>query len=121
MLTFLREIRYDAAYTFKYSPRSGTPAATLPEQVPEELKKERLQQLMDVQNEISLAINQELLGRVMEVMVEGPSKNDGQVWMGRTRTDKIVLFPHGQEQPGDFMQVKITQPQTWVLKGESVE
>ena len=121
MLDFLREIRYDAAYTFKYSPRSGTPAATLPEQVPEELKKERLQQLMDVQNEISLAINQELLGRVMEVMVEGPSKNDGQVWMGRTRTDKIVLFPHGQEQPGDFMQVKITQPQTWVLKGESVE
>ena len=121
MLDFLREIRYDAAYTFKYSPRSGTPAATLPEQVPEELKKERLQQLMDVQNEISLAINQELLGRVMEVMVEGPSKNDGQVWMGRTRTDKIVLFPHGREQPGDFMQVKITQPQTWVLKGESVE
>ena len=121
MLDFLREIRYDAAYTFKYSPRSGTPAATLPEQVPEELKKERLQQLMDVQNEISLAINQELLGRVMEVMVEGPSKNDGQVWMGRTREDKIVLFPHGQEQPGDFMQVKITQPQTWVLKGESVE
>ena len=120
MLDFLREIRYDAAYTFKYSPRSGTPAANLPEQVPEELKKERLQQLMDVQNEISLAINQRLSGKVMEIMVEGPSKNDDAVWMGRTRTDKLVLFPHGQEQPGDFIQVKITQPQTWVLKGESV-
>ena len=121
LLDFIREIRYDAAYTFIYSQRSGTPAAAMPEQVPEETKKARLQKLMEVQNEISLSINQALQGRTVEVMAEGPSKNDGNVWMGRTRTDKIVLFAHGQEQPGDFLNVKITHPQTWVLKGEVVD
>ena len=53
-------------------------------------------------------------------MVEGASKNEPSVWSGRTRTNKIVLFPHGAEQAGDFVRVRITQPQTWVLKGEIV-
>lgn len=120
MLDFLREIRYDSAYTFIYSKRSGTPAATMEHQVEENVKKERLNELMAVQNEISLEINQKLLGKTMEIMVEGPSKNDASVWMGRTRTNKIVLFPHDGEQAGDFIDVKITHPQTWVLKGEKV-
>ena len=118
LLAFLKEIRYDAAYTFIYSKRSGTPAAEMAEQVPEELKKARLQKLMEVQNEISLEINKSLQGKTMEVMVEGPSKNDETVWMGHTRSNKIVLFPHGEEKEGDFVQVKITSPQTCVLKGE---
>ena len=118
LLTFLKEIRYDAAYTFIYSKRSGTPAAEMAEQVPEDVKKARLQKLMEVQNEISLEINKFLQGKTMEVMVEGPSKNDETVWMGHTRSNKIVLFPHGAEKEGDFVQVKITSPQTWVLKGE---
>ena len=118
LLTFLKEIRYDAAYTFIYSKRSGTPAAEMAEQVPEDVKKARLQKLMEVQNEISLEINKSLQGKTMEVMVEGPSKNDETVWMGHTRSNKIVLFPHGEEKEGDFVQVKITSPQTWVLKGE---
>ena len=118
LLSFLKEIRYDAAYTFIYSKRSGTPAAEMEDQVPEDVKKARLQRLMEVQNEISLDINQALLGKTLEVMVEGPSKNDESVWMGHTRSNKIVLFPHGQEKEGDFVQVKITSPQTWVLKGE---
>ncbi|WP_295714029.1 tRNA (N6-isopentenyl adenosine(37)-C2)-methylthiotransferase MiaB [uncultured Mitsuokella sp.] len=120
MLDFLREIRYDSAYTFIYSKRSGTPAATMEHQVEESVKKERLNELMAVQNEISLEINQKLLGKTIEIMVEGPSKNDASVWMGRTRTNKIVLFPHDGEQAGDFIDVKITHPQTWVLKGEKV-
>ena len=120
MLDFLREIRYDSAYTFIYSKRSGTPAATMENQVEESVKKERLSALMAVQNEISLAINEKLLGRTLEVMVEGPSKNDASVWMGRTRTNKIVLFAHAGEKPGDFIDVRITHPQTWVLKGERV-
>lgn len=120
MLDFLCEIRYDSAYTFIYSKRSGTPAATMEHQVEESVKKERLNELMAVQNEISLEINQKLLGKTMEIMVEGPSKNDASVWMGRTRTNKIVLFPHDGEQAGDFIDVKITHPQTWVLKGEKV-
>ena len=118
LLTFLKEIRYDAAYTFIYSKRSGTPASEMAEQVPEDVKKARLQKLMEVQNEISLEINKSLQGKTMEVMVEGPSKNDETVWMGHTRSNKIVLFPHGEEKEGDFVQVKITSPQTWVLKGE---
>lgn len=117
MLDFLKEIRYDSAYTFIYSKRSGTPAATMDNQVDDAVKKERLNALMAVQNQISLEINQSLLDSVMEVMVEGPSKNDETVWTGHTRTNKIVLFDHQDEQPGDFINVKITHPQTWVLKG----
>ena len=119
MLSFLREIRYDAAYTFLYSKRSGTPAATMDEQVPEELKKERLHRLMEVQNQISLEINTGLLGKNLEVLVEGPSRTDTSVWTGRTRTNKIVLWDRsGAEAPGDLASIKITHPQTWVLKGE---
>lgn len=120
MLAFLKEIRYDSAYTFIYSKRSGTPAATMENQVDEAVKKERLNQLMAVQNEISLEINQAMQDRTVEIMVEGPSKNDESIWSGRTRTNKLVLFTHGDEQPGDFIDVKITHPQTWVLKGERV-
>ena len=120
MLAFLKEIRYDSAYTFIYSKRSGTPAATMENQVDDKVKHQRLEQLMALQNEISLEINQGLQDKVLEVMVEGPSKNDADTWTGRTRTNKIVLFAHGDEQEGDFINVKITQPQTWVLKGERV-
>ena len=120
MLEFLQEIRYDAAYTFIYSKRSGTPAATMENQVAEDVKKDRLNKLMAVQNEISREINEGLKGKALEVMVEGASKNDEQVWTGRTRTNKIVLFEHNGENVGDFIQVEITQPQTWVLKGKRV-
>ena len=118
LLAFLREIRYDSAYTFLYSKRSGTPAATMDGQVPEKVKHERLERLMAVQDAISREKNEALLGTEAEVLVEGPSKHDAAVWNGRTRTNKLVLFPHGEEQPGDLVRVKITQPQTWVLKGE---
>ena len=120
MLAFLKEIRYDSAYTFLYSKRSGTPAAAMEAQVDDKVKHERLEKLMFVQNAISLEINQKLEGQVMEVMAEGPSKNDAKVWNGRTRTNKIVLFKHNDEHEGDFIKVKITQPQTWVLKGERI-
>jgi len=120
MLDFLREIRYDSAYTFIYSKRSGTPAAKMENQVPDAQKHERLEMLMAVQNEISREINDQFLDTVQEIMVEGPSKNDDAMWSGRTRTNKLVIFPHGTEQPGDFVNVKITHPQTWVLKGERV-
>ena len=120
MLGFLRDIRYDSAYTFIYSKRSGTPAAVMDHQVEEAVKKDRLNRLMVVQNEISLEINQSLQDQIMEVMVEGPSKQDETVWTGRTRTNKIVLFPHAEEQPGDFISIQITHPQTWVLKGRQI-
>ena len=119
LLDFLREIRYDAAYTFLYSKRSGTPAATMEEQVEDSVKKERLHRLMEVQNEISLEKNAALKGTVQEVLAEGPSRTDEDVWTGRTGTNKIVLWrKKSQETEGDIVRVRITQPQTWVLKGE---
>lgn len=118
---FMREIRYDAAYTFLYSKRSGTPAAKMENQVPQEVKKQRLQKLMDMQNEISLQINEDLRGKILEVIVEGPSRTDENVYTGRTATNKIVLWPkRGTEKAGDLLRVKIEQPQTWVLKGEAL-
>ncbi len=122
LLDFLKEIRYDAAYTFLYSPRSGTPAAKMTGQVPDEVKHERLERLMELQNQISLEINEHLSGTVQEVLTEGPSRTDETIWTGRTRTGKIVLWPHKEgENVGELVRVKITQPQTWVLKGERVE
>ena len=119
LLDFLREIRYDAAYTFLYSKRSGTPAATMEAQVEDSVKKERLHRLMEVQNEISLEKNAALKGTVQEVLAEGPSRTDEDVWTGRTGTNKIVLWrKKGHETEGDIVRVRITQPQTWVLKGE---
>ena len=119
LLRFLEEIRYDQAYTFIYSKRSGTPAAEMENQVNDDVKHERLNRLMELQNKISLEKNVALKDRTVQVMVEGPSANDDKVWSGRTTTNKLVLWPYqGSEQPGDFVNVRICQPQTWVLKGE---
>ena len=117
-LTFVKEMRYDAAYTFLYSKRSGTPAAEMDEQVDIAVKKARLQRLMDMQNENSLELNQAYVGRTVEVMVEGPSKSDNSIWTGRTTGNKIILWPYtGTEKVGDLVQVEIETAQTWLLKG----
>ena len=120
-LEFMKEIGFDFAYTFLYSKRSGTPAATMPDQIPAQVKKERLQLLMDAQNAISLRINTQLIGQVVTVMVEGPSKNDERRLMGRTATNKIILWDkQGDEKIGQLAKVTITTAQTWILKGQLV-
>lgn len=117
-LAFVKEMRYDAAYTFLYSKRSGTPAAEMAEQVEQSVKKERLQKLMDMQNENSLALNEAYIGRTVEVMVEGPSKSDEATWTGRTTGNKIILWPYaGTEKVGDLVNVRVEVAQTWLLKG----
>lgn len=122
-LNLVKEIGFDAAFTFIYSKRSGTPAATMEEQVPLEVKKARLNLLMEAQNVSSLRCNEALLGKTLEVLAEGPSSNNDQVWSGRTRTNKLVLWPvEGREfMLGDKVQVQITAAQTWLLKGKAVE
>lgn len=118
LMAFIEEIRYDQAYTFIYSKRSGTPAAEMDNQVEDAVKHQRLNRLMELQNSISLEINQQLVGRTLEVMVEGPSHTDETVWNGRTDTNKLVLWQYtGKEKLGDLVQVKIQQAQTWILKG----
>lgn len=118
-LDFLREVKFDAAFTFIYSKRSGTPAANFPAQIDDDTKHKRLDLLMKVQNEISLAKNRQLEGSIVEILVEGASKTDENIFMGRTRSNKLVLFPHRNENVGDLIKIKVTQAQTWLLKGET--
>lgn len=121
-LALVQEVGFDAAFTFIYSKRSGTPAAKMEGQVPLDVKKDRLNRLMEVQNLSSLHRNEEMLGKVVEVLAEGPSRNPA-VWTGRTRTNKIVLWPvEGKVyQPGDKVMVKVDTAQTWLVKGKAVQ
>ena len=116
-LDFLREVQFDTAFTFIYSERSGTPAANFDGKVDDKTKHRRLNELMTVQNKISLEKNLRLEGKRVEVLVEGESKTDKNIFTGRTRTNKAVLFKHGEENIGDLINVEVKQAQTWILKG----
>lgn len=120
-LRLLREAQFDSAYTFIYSPRQGTPAARMENQIPDDVKKRRLQELMDVENGISLAKNQAMEGRVFSILVEGPTKQDADHWYGRTSTNKMIIFPKTDGLAiGDMREALVEQAQTWVLKGKLV-
>ena len=121
-LALVQDVGFDAAFTFIYSKRSGTPAAKMEGQVPLDVKKDRLNRLMAVQNLSSLRRNEEMLGKIVEVLAEGPSRNPA-VWTGRTRTNKLVLWPvEGKVyQPGDKVMVKVDTAQTWLVKGKAVQ
>ena len=120
-LDLIEEVRFDAAFTFAYSPRSGTPAAEMLHQVPEEISKDRLQRLIDAQANISRECNQRLLGSVQEILVEGPSKTDPEKLTGRTRGNKLVHFSGSTRLVGQIVSVRIREAQTWYLMGELVE
>lgn len=120
-LDIVRQVRFDNAFTFVFSPRSGTPAAKMKEQVPEDVKKERLNRLMELQDRISRDINEELRGKEIEVLVEGTSKKEEKILTSRTRTNKLVLFPGEEDLMGELVTVRITRPQTWNLYGELVK
>lgn len=122
-LNLVKEVGFDAAFTFIYSKRSGTPAAVMEEQVPLDVKKARLNLLMEAQNISSVQRNEALVGKTLEVLAEGPSNNNEKVWSGRTRTNKLVLWPvEGREfKLGDKVQVQIETAQTWLLKGKAVK
>ncbi|KAF1683016.1 tRNA (N6-isopentenyl adenosine(37)-C2)-methylthiotransferase MiaB [Veillonella sp. R32] len=120
-LQLLKDVRYDMAYTFIFSKRSGTPAATMADQVPEEVKRVRLQALMDVQNEISLELNKAMEGEIYEIIVEGPSRNDENVWFGRTSGNKMILFPKDESLAiGQTVKARVDKAQTWILYGTVV-
>ena len=92
-------MRLDSAFTFIYSPRAGTEAATLPDQIPDDVKHERLERLVAVVQRIAAERNAERIGRVEEVLVEGPSRTDPALLRGRTRRNTTVNFA-GSAQPG---------------------
>ncbi|MDA8193345.1 MAG: tRNA (N6-isopentenyl adenosine(37)-C2)-methylthiotransferase MiaB [Thermaerobacter sp.] len=123
-LRLVREVRYDAAFTFLYSPREGTPAARWEgrDPVPNSAKKDRLNRLMALQYEISLQANQALVGREELALVEGVSKKNDMVWAGRTHSNKVVLFArHPQDDLIDrFVPVRISGAKTFYLLGEQI-
>ncbi len=119
-LDVVRQVGFTSAFTFIYSKRSGTPAAKMEEQVPLTVKKERLNRLMELQNAASLRCHEQLVGKTLEVLAEGPSKQ-ADIWTGRTRTGVLVLWPVGEREykPGEKVEVRITTAQTWLVKGEA--
>lgn len=120
-VSLVREVGFDSAYTFVYSPREGTPAADMEDNVPLQTKKERLYRLNDVLNEYSKASNESLKGQTLEVLVEGESKNNANVLAGRSRSNKLVHFEGPKELIGKFVQVKITDTPTFYIKGDWVQ
>lgn len=120
-LSLYREVEYDSAYTFIYSPREGTPAAQMKDNVPMEVKKERLQRLNNLVNEISAKKNKAFEGQVVEVLVEGESKNNPEILAGYTRKNKLVNFKGPKSAIGQLVQVKINSAKTWTLDGEMIE
>ncbi|MCU9611984.1 tRNA (N6-isopentenyl adenosine(37)-C2)-methylthiotransferase MiaB [Caldibacillus lycopersici] len=120
-LSLYREVGFDAAFTFIYSPREGTPAAKMKDNVPMEVKKERLQRLNALVNEISAQKMKAMEGQIVEVLVEGPSKNNPDVLAGYTRKNKLVNFVAPHSVIGNLVNVKITEARTWSLNGEMVE
>ncbi len=120
-LTLLREVEFDSAYTFIYSARVGTPAAKLDDPILMAVKKDRLQRLAEVQNEISRRISDAYLHHVVDVLIEGVSKTNDNILSGRTRTNKIVLVNGSKEWIGQEFPVEITSGNTWTLWGNRVQ
>lgn len=113
--------QYDNAYTFIYSPREGTPAAAMEDNVDMETKQDRLNRLMDKCNHYALMKNKAYEGQVVKVLVDGPSKKNPDVLCGYSEGQKLVNFTADQDvKPGDIVEVKITEAKTWNLHGEMV-
>ena len=121
-LSLMREVGYDSAFMFKYSERPGTYASKhLPDNVPEEEKIRRLNELIQLQTEMSAIANKRDEGKEFEVLVEGYSKRSRQQLCGRTEQGKMVVFDKGEHHPGELVQVRITGSTSATLFGELVE
>jgi len=119
-LDMVKKVRFDAAFTFMYSVRKGTRAADMEEQVPLEIRRERIKLLNQVQYDIAAEINQSLEGAVSEVLVEGPSKTNPNRLSARTRENRIVIFSGEKDLIGRLINVRITKAKTFSLFGELV-
>ncbi|WP_019242220.1 MULTISPECIES: tRNA (N6-isopentenyl adenosine(37)-C2)-methylthiotransferase MiaB [Bacillus] len=120
-LSLYKQVGFDTAYTYIYSPREGTPAAKMKDNVPMEVKKQRLQRLNAVVNEISAEKMKSYLGKTVEVLVEGESKKNPDVLAGYTKKSKLVNFKGPKSAIGTIVKVKITDAKTWSLNGEMVD
>lgn len=116
-LDLVKKVKYDSAFTFLYSTREGTIAARMENQVPDEIKKERFQRLLDIIYPIFLEKNQKYLNKTVEVLVEEVSKNNDEILSGRTRTGKLVHFKGTKDLIGKFVNVNIDAAKTFTLEG----
>ncbi len=117
-LSLARDVEYDQAFIFKYSPRRDTPAAEMPDQVPEEAREERHAQLLTVVNEIAAGKYSSFVGRRIEILVEGPSRKNAARMMGRTRCNRIVVFEGADRHRGQVMDVRIERAGSFTLYGD---
>ena len=117
----MKKVGYDNAYIFKYSPRSGTPAAEMADQVPQEVKEERNQILLKELERYATKHNESYVGSVQEVLVEGPSRRNSKRWGGKTGTFKVVIFEPSQDTcKGQLANVKINRTTPSTLFGKLV-
>src|SRR5699024_12884744 len=120
-MTLVEEVGYEAAYTFIYSPRDGTPAAVKKDDVPMEVKKQRLYRLNDLVNKQSAESMKTYEGQTAKVLVEGDSMTDETVLSGYTEKNKVVNFTGPASIIGNNVDVKLAAAKTWALNGELVE
>jgi len=120
-LSLMREAGFDASFMFKYSERPGTYASRhLPEDIPKDVKTERLNRMIALQNELSAERNRADIGKVFEVLVEGRSKRSAEEYVGRTSQNKAVVFPRGNARKGDFVKVLVESASSATLRGRIV-
>lgn len=121
-LSLMREVGFDSSFMFKYSERPGTYASKhLPDNISEEVKIERLNRMIELQNELSLKSNQNDVGKVFGVLIEGVSKRSSDDLFGRTSQNKVAVFPRGNHKPGEFVKVKVNSVSSATLLAEIVE
>ena len=120
-LDVVRECAFDSAFTFIYSPRPGTPAAVMEDPIPLEVKKERLQRLNTLWNDLALEKNKAWEGREVEVLCDGPSRKDEHVYSGYTPEMKLVNFTGENIHAGDLVRVHIDQAKTFSMDGHALE
>lgn len=120
-LDLVRRVEYDSAFTFLYSIRKGTPAAEYEDQIPEEIKHERFNRLVELVNEISARKNAAYVGKTVKVLVDGPSKNNSAALGGRTEGFKLINFEGSQDLIGKLVNVEVTAGKTFSLEGRLAE
>ena len=116
----VEEIQFDNAFVFRYSSRRGTPAAAMPDQIDERIKEQRNQDLLRIVNKSARRAGERLVGHNVEVLCEGPSKTNPARLMGRTRTNKIVVFEGHEELGGELVDVRVQQANGFSLYGTPV-
>ncbi len=119
-MSLMREVKYDGAYTFKYSPRENTKAWQMVDDISEQEKGQRVNEITTMQHEISLELNTPMVGRTEQVLIDGDSRKSSEEWAARTDTNKVIVFPKGDERAGDFVHVLIRQATSTVLIGTRV-